>query len=588
MFPIFTYPLAFFGLLALPVLVAIYWLRQRHRRFPVSSLMLWLDTPEAREGGTRLERLQTPLLFFLELLALLLLALAAAGPYLPNATGARPLVVVLDDSFSMEAGDPDSPRQRAMQAIEEELRRRGRSSVRFLVAGEKTEALGEPVRTVSEAMEQLRGWKCHAPVSHLEEALSLAAELGGEWALLLVVTDHPPAVDLDKGRVQWWAFGRALPNLAIVNAARTVREGADRCLFEIANLSEERQVTSFVIETGEPPVELRRSTLQLEPREIHRLVLQLPEGAGVLRARLGEDALAIDNQVILQPVRLRPVRLALDIHDEALRKLSEKAFQAIRDIQITDTNLDLLVTDQEPPATVGPDTWVVQFLVEKEAEAYTGPFVLDRAHPLTEGLSLPGVIWGAGKSEELPGSPVILAGNVPLLSDAVGGTGRHEVRWRWRPDLSTLQDTPNWPILMWNLVEWRASYLPGLSRANVRLGEEATLTFASAKESAQVFDPARKTRTVPVQGKQLVVKAGDVGIYEIQTDEGTASFAVNALSRDESDLTTCAGGRWGDWLDETSLRLEYQSVVWLLLLLVLALLTGHLILVARKYGRRSA
>jgi len=65
-----------------------------------------------------------------------------------------------------------------------------------------------------------------------------------------------------------------------------------------------------------------------------------------------------------------------------------------------------------------PDTWVVRLLVEKEAEAFVGPFVLDRSHPLTEGLSLQGVVWGAGPGKSLPGLPVVLAGNVPLLTDA--------------------------------------------------------------------------------------------------------------------------------------------------------------------------
>src|SRR5579863_6779602 len=114
--PVFVYPLAFLGLLALAALAAIYWLRNRHRRRPVSSLLLWIDPRETRDGGSHLRRLQTPLLFFLELVALLLLVLAAAGPYLHSAQGGRPLVVVLDDSFSMLAGGDHSARSKALQA----------------------------------------------------------------------------------------------------------------------------------------------------------------------------------------------------------------------------------------------------------------------------------------------------------------------------------------------------------------------------------------------------------------------------------------------------------------------------------------
>src|SRR5947207_8829176 len=100
--PLFLYPVALFGLLAVPVLVAIYLLRNRFRRQPVSSLMLWLDAREARQGGTRLRRLQTPLLFLLELAVLVLLALAATDPQVRASEGTRPLIVVLDDSYSMQ------------------------------------------------------------------------------------------------------------------------------------------------------------------------------------------------------------------------------------------------------------------------------------------------------------------------------------------------------------------------------------------------------------------------------------------------------------------------------------------------------
>src|SRR5947209_5612462 len=141
--PFFTHPLALLGLLALPALTAIYLLRNRYRRQPVSSLMLWLDPREARTGGPRIDRLQTPLLFFLELLLLLLLVLAASGPHLPLAQGGRPLVVILDDGFSMLAAEPDSPRAAALKDLEQELKRAGRSRFRFVLAGEKPTLLGE-------------------------------------------------------------------------------------------------------------------------------------------------------------------------------------------------------------------------------------------------------------------------------------------------------------------------------------------------------------------------------------------------------------------------------------------------------------
>ena len=59
--PVFSYPIAFLALLAVPVLLAIYFLRNRAKERQVSSLLLWLDVRQRWDGGQRIHKLQTPL-----------------------------------------------------------------------------------------------------------------------------------------------------------------------------------------------------------------------------------------------------------------------------------------------------------------------------------------------------------------------------------------------------------------------------------------------------------------------------------------------------------------------------------------------
>src|SRR5579863_9743571 len=108
MIPFLTYPLALLALASLPALAAIYILRNRFRRRQVSSLVLWRFQVQSKAGGVKIQRLQLPLLFFLELLALLLLVVAATGPQWKLPQSARPLIVVLDDSFAMRALNGDA------------------------------------------------------------------------------------------------------------------------------------------------------------------------------------------------------------------------------------------------------------------------------------------------------------------------------------------------------------------------------------------------------------------------------------------------------------------------------------------------
>jgi len=74
--PLLTYPLALLGLVTVPGLVAIYLLHRRFERREVTALFLWSSLARAEQGGRRLERFRMPLLFLIELLTLVALALA--------------------------------------------------------------------------------------------------------------------------------------------------------------------------------------------------------------------------------------------------------------------------------------------------------------------------------------------------------------------------------------------------------------------------------------------------------------------------------------------------------------------------------
>jgi len=241
----------------------------------------------------------------------------------------------------------------------------------------------------------------------------------------------------------------------------------------------------------------------------------------------------------------------------------------------------LLITDDPNAQPATADTWLIQLIAEKDAEAFIGPFVLDRTHPLTEGLNLAGIVWGAGSGRESPGRPVVLAGGVPLVTDTENLTGQHHVRVRLRPDRSTLLESPAWPIMIWNLVHWRSSELPGLRRANVRLGEMLQLMTPRGLESVTYVPPAGSTRIVPVQNQRASVRPQLAGEHAFEAGTVRHRFAVNILRADESDLTGCISGRWGAWTEDAAAAPAVYNFAWILLLLALGVLTLHMFFAGR-------
>jgi len=578
----FSSPLMLSAFSAVPALIAIYLLRNRFRTQVVSSLILWIDQRRARQGGLQISRIQTPLLFLIELLIIIMLVLAAAGPLIRAGSETRVFVIVLDDSFSMLAGNKTTARQRAEEAVLRLLKESGRFNARFIIAGKQAQLLGTSARTVSQAAELLGQWRCLSGTADLSQAVALAAELAGQTARILVVTDHKGEVDLEQGRLEWWSFGKQLSNIAFVNASRTITDNKERCLLTVANLSDKSARTTLTILSLDESQKLLEKSLELGAGGEARVFFEPQAGMGALRAVLEDDALDIDNEVILLPEPERAVRLQVNVKDEALESAVKRAVDATKLAVQSSIEPDILITDSAGPDFTSMRSWMLRIVSEPNAASYIGPFVLDRTHPLTEGLWLKDIIWTAAESKEYSGSVVISAGNVPLLTDRLLPSGTHSITMKLVPELSNLTLSANWPVLFWNIMKWRKAFLPGLVQSNFKVGSTVTFTTESTDEIAVLTNPQKGTSQISVAANTVVVEPEMQGLYSLKVGDKEHFFAVNAVAKSESNLMNSTGGEWGEWQQASVFWWEYRSLDWLLLLGVLVLLTAHRFLTAQQ------
>lgn len=551
MIPMLTSFWALSALAAIPALVAIYLFQRRFRTRDVSSLLLWNAIRQTSAGGRTREPLRLPLAFWLEVLAIALLALAAAGPILPRWSRTRPLVIVLDDSLSMSAGGDDSPRKRALEFVRDSASRTAHNPVHLVFAGATPQLAG------GESLdEQLRGWTCSAPTSDLDAAIGFATQVGGPSALVLVVTDHAPDATLEKGVLTWRAFGAPRANVGFATAGRSsgMRE---RVLLEVASYTKSAQTRTLTLSNG------RAMNLVLGPGERKRL--QFDVGTAPFEARLSPDDASFDDRVVLLEEKRPPVRVALRIANPDLRQDVEQAFRASGRAALTDVRPELVVTDGAAPH----DGWAVLLRTAKAKSAVTGPYLLDRAHPLLRGLSFEGLVWGVPPDVKLqPADALVLVGNEVLLADEEVPNGHH-LRLRLDPTISNVQRAPLWPAFWWNVLDWRGAQTPGPRAANVILGNDARVRVAAPL--ATVTSPDGTRRDVQAVDGDVVVNADRVGVWKVDA----FSFAANALVPRESDLTHAAAGTFGGWSEASLLSSGYQDVAWLALLLALAVLVGH-------------
>jgi hypothetical protein len=561
------------GALAATALLAIYFFQRRHREREVSSLLLWAAVRPPSAGGRHREPPRLPLTFWLELLVLALLALAAAAPLLPLTRRARPLVVVLDDSLSMQAS-----REESRGVVEGKLTGGAYAPIRIVLAGGTPRMAGAAAGSQAETLHQLTQWTCLAPTGDLDAAIAMALQSGGPNALILVVSDHAPSGNLPKGRLQWIARGRQLANVAFVGAARSAGE-RDRATFEIANFAGRPQATTLTISRA--GVVLQRRRLELAAGGRTRVDAELPVGGGAIDAAISGGA-AFDDRVTLLPERRPPVRVRIDVADAGLRELVTTALDASHEATITDVGPELLITDHAVAAGAIP--WRLEIDARKAAGAFVGPFTVDRTHPLTEGVALEGVIWGAPLQAASPavkpvGVPVVMAGGLVVLGDEPSALG-HVVRLALDPVASNLQRSPAWPALLWNLLEWRRAAAPGVHYANVPLGGSAAVTLDAEGVRADIRAPDGSLRqavaTAGPLGKPIVaIEAAQPGIWTVSAKGVSYRFACNALVPEESDFSRAASGVWGAWSGEALENNGRIDISPFLLLLALALLAGH-------------
>jgi hypothetical protein len=571
----------FAALLSIPLLVLIYFLHRKFKHIQISSLILWENQLKEVKSGAGIKRMPLPLKFFIELIMLILLTIAAAGPFMALNEQVPALTVILDDSFSMLAGGKASPREQAEETLLKMFSSSPVRPVQFILAGPSPRLLDSTVSGSGEVEHLLKKWQCRQASADLDGALLFARRTFGDKNDILILSDRKPSFEQLPPGMSWFAFGRPSANLALVNAGRVSSPQGDKCLVEIADYSGRAQSIPLRVEFPGTQRKPLLFTLKSVPGKKVKQIFRLPPGSGEIKVSLPDDSLQFDNTAVLLPEPRRKLRIRIGKMDTANQELLEKALKLTDRVSFNAPEPHLLFSGSEQKIAPESDTWQVIISKTAEDKAYIGPYTVDHQHPLCSGLQLGGVIWGAS-SAKLPGKILVLAGNIPLLSDLTSPGDRHSVFIKFSPALSTLQDSPNYPVLIYNLVDWRLKALPGLAKSNYRSGEK--IVFNAPRG-------VRKIRVVPPEGEPYTLSPSEricpldlflPGNYRIEAGKEKYEFRINALSADESDLRQCIGVRLEGEKSESIYRKRFMNIAWIFLLAVLAFSAWHLYLIRRS------
>ncbi|NLM10289.1 MAG: VWA domain-containing protein [Clostridiaceae bacterium] len=107
----FETPFGFIGLLAIPLIILLYILKQKREKVTVPSLILWSRVLSDMQAKTPWQKLQKNLLLFLQIMAAILIVLALTGfSILHGQNAANSVIIVIDHSLSMASTDIEPTR----------------------------------------------------------------------------------------------------------------------------------------------------------------------------------------------------------------------------------------------------------------------------------------------------------------------------------------------------------------------------------------------------------------------------------------------------------------------------------------------
>ena len=490
----FSTPLGLLALAGVPLVVALHLFQRRFQPREVSALFLWGRADTHSPSGRTRQPLVRSASFWFELLAAICLGLALGGPRAGCASTTPHLVVVLDSSASMGALDPkaapDSGHgldERARALVDERIADLGPSGLVTIVAsGARPGLVAGPAVTRVEARRALADWSPGRGRHDLAPAVSLARDFAGEGAVLLVTDRYTP--DAWPEEVELAALGRPLGNLALVGASRVATSAGERLSVTIANLSGgDRMARLSVSTTTRPRLELFRESVVVPAGGRERVRLELPPDSPPVMASLDDDELAMDNVAWLAPAPRRELALHSPLEPELRQALGLESLGGERPFdrwlaltpssRLVDSpeGADLVIAGATPEGTARPWTLAIEAPGEERHELL-GPFLKDLREPTLAGLTLDGIVWSHAPGHRPPGEPLVTVGDAVLLSRSDDGPQR---TWHLSldPGRSTLQRSPDWPILLSNLAEERRRALPGPERTNLRTGE--TLRFSA-------------------------------------------------------------------------------------------------------------
>ncbi len=537
----FVTPLGLIGLIAVPLIIILYIMKQKREKFVVSSHILWQEVLRDMQAATPWQKLRKNLLLFLQLLCAVLIVLALSGFALKSGGHtSQPVIIVIDSSLSMSSTDIKPTRldaaKKDAQKYAGELPQR--TTVTVVNLNREPEVLlygSDSVNEIRASIESIEQTKTYTDVRRAEELL-LSLKNRQPEALIVLFSDMPLRVGNEQ--IRFSNYKKQNDNIAVVRFTHAFREDGITAMSILRNQGDSDSEVSLSLYGDGSFID---SQLVTVPKNGTRTVWwsNVPSSVKTLHCVIDtEDILEADNHAYDTVYGGKPVRVLLVTEGNYFL---EKVFSVIEGIEFTRTlpdelteykGYDLYVLDGVVPGKLPGDGNIVVFNPAANDHFAVGgwmdtPVIGPSEHVIFKHLDNPGFSVGRTRIIEKPdwaetiieynGNPVIFEGLINSTRILVFGFNIYE---------TDLPIRTEFPIIISNIL---SEYAPasGTRISGVVTGEPVRFMLQPGTIMANVITPdGRNIEIAPPVPPQPFVQTEEPGVYKILQD--------NSINVDES------------------------------------------------------
>ena len=583
----FLNPAALWGFLAIFPLVALYFLKVRPARKKTTALFLWEQIFEEKKQNGFLKNFRDLFSLLLMLLSFIFLILAMAGPSLKSADRKSDLVLIIDNSASMNA--VENGRSRLSKALEiAENIVTGLSPSQQAVIASINSQLTITADATDNQRELLKGIESIQPGNlplEIRELRKLYENAGIlKSSRLIFLSDGCALKQQNLDHIELFKVGGDVDNIGIaasdITAAATDRDSCS-VFFQLAATVTQETPVDILIANGSRENVVKVVPVTVKPGLNEPVIVNVEKLAAtdwfVTIDR--PDALALDNSAGLVLHTRPPIPVLLEAGSQ--QNFFERCIRAFAESgQLTmtgdDTGAEIAVAYGAPsvktlPSVIfGPDGSSPFWEKLGESLTETVPKLVAKNHPLARFTNWESLNFAGARQIVCPENAVVIVENengVPLLYKTAAD-GTEAVVVNMKPGDADIYFNVNFPIMLYSMALELADV--DLTRNyNLSLGEYIILNRQT------VTDPGAERY---LNGRRFEPKAP--GIYGVVKDDGRREAFAFALNNARESLLNNAEIR----LSADPIQMEFPLTELFLILALLLIASECMLYHQRKVG----